>query len=102
MNVVKEKSKYIALVGSLAFLLANNIYDYLNYLSIYYIAQSFAFVCYAFVLSVYIGVIGRFIFWICLSQFFDEIVGNPLAPNIWEYLGVIIFVLYEIYKKWLK
>lgn len=101
----REIAKIVVLIGFLAFVLANVIYDYTTaFDSLYYKAQAFAFTCYAWGLSRFIGWTGRMVFWVCLAQLFDEFFGNPLEPNIWEWIGLVGFFIYEFlkYKKCLK
>lgn len=105
MMLEKRESvnRAIVLLGFLAFVLANVAYDYTTtFDSLYYEAQAFAFVCYSFVLARCIGFIGRLVFWVCLSQLFDELFGNPLEPSVWEWIGLVGFFVYEIIKKWVK
>ena len=102
---IEKRHKWIVLFGFVLFVLTNTFYNYVTWFdNIYYESQAVAFVCYSFVLSRYIGFIGRMVFWACIGQLFDELFGNPLEPNIWEYLSLISFFIFEglIYKKILK
>lgn len=107
--MIQEKketiNRAVAFIGFITFVIANILYDYTTtFDAFYYEAQAFAFVCYSYVVARSIGFLGRMVFWVCVSQLFDELFGNPLEPNVWEWIGFVGFFVYEIvnYKKWLN
>ena len=96
-----KKITLIALITGLSFnILCNVIYDIVQIPNVWYIGNSFAFVCYAYVLNELLkSKVTIIILALAISQFLDEIFGSPQSFEPIEYVSAVVLIAYFLYKK---
>lgn len=100
-----KKLSYVILLGGLTNVFCNVFYDIYQVPGVWYYGNSFAFVCYSYVLNKVINSFATLlIFALCFSQFIDEVLGSPTEINLIEYvsfLGMVIYLKLKKYKVWI-
>lgn len=83
------------IVGMATFILCNVVYDFYQIKGFWYVGNSFAFVCYAYAINRLMkNITTKVLLAIVISQFLDEIFGDPTKVNWIEYLaffGILLF-----------
>ena len=100
--MIEEKNRYKIplVVGMICFITCNFVYDFTSINGFYYIGSAIAFFMYS--VSLYLlrkGVLTEILITLTLGQLLDEILGQAESYSLYEYIPIIVYVLYKI-KKW--
>lgn len=97
-----KPSLYIV-IGIVFYTVCNILFDVFGISGIWYIGNAFAFVCYAYALHLKLNNrITKLLLVLTIGQLSDELIGNPLNINLFEYLIPIFYYGYLGYKNTLK
>lgn len=97
--MIGKPSLYIVL-GIVIYTVCNVLYDIFGISGVWYIGNALAFVCYAYSLHrVLRNNVTRLLLVLTIGQLSDELIGNPLEINLFEYLIPLSYYLYLAHKK---
>ena len=99
-NFFRERKTLVIASGIIVFTVFNIIWDVFEIKGFWHVGNVFAMFCYVYTLHLIMNTrITEFLLVLVLGQFSDEIIGNPLEINLFEYLIPLSYYLYLAQKK---